>query len=301
MVPSTTRTSRSTSTDATSSPQRSALYSEPERSAPRHRRAVILAALWLLVAGAVVARAQERVGTVTGLEGAAEVLHPGAGAWSPVAAGDPVLLGDQLRTRTDSKLQVTLREDSVLTLAPGSQLTITEQAVAPATVSRFQLLLGTIKAAVTERYSAPNARFEVETPTAIAGGRGTSFLASYDRAQQETLIVGLTDVTRVRALVDTRGAAAVNLGPGIATRVRRGERPQAPALLPENQLRPLERSTELGGAEAGGKANRLDARRPQRPGERAMSREEQAGGQPNLGPRDAQPPPPPPPVPRVGR
>ena len=277
------------------------MYSEPERSAPRHRRAVILAALWLLVAGAVVAGAQERVGTVTGLEGGAEVLHPGAGAWSPLAAGDPVLLGDQLRTRPDSKLQVTLREDSVLTLAPGSQLTISEQVVAPATVSRFQLLLGTIKAAVTERYSAPNARFEVETPTAIAGVRGTIFLASYDPAQQETLVVGLMDVTRVRALVDTRGVAQVDLGPGIATRVRRGQRPLAPAALPADQLRPLQRATELGGGGAGGQANRLDARRPQRPGERAMSREEQAVDQPNFVPGNAKPPPPPPPVPRVGR
>jgi hypothetical protein len=273
------------------------LPSERVRSAPRSRRATILAALALIAAAATTARAQERVGSVAGVEGQAEVLHAGASEWSPLGAGDPVLLGDQLRTRPDSKLRIALREDSVLTLAPGSQLAITEQVVAPAAVSRFQLLLGTIKAAVTERYSEPNARFEVETPTAIAGVRGTSFLASYDPAQQETLVVGLTDVTRVRALVDTRGAAVVDLGPGIATRVRRGARPLAPAPLPQVQLRSLERATELGGAAAGGGANRLDARRPQRPGERAMSKEEKAVDQPLFVPGNAKPPPPPPPVP----
>ncbi len=275
--------------------------SDPARSAPRSRRATILAALALIAAAATTVRSQERVGSVAGLEGQAEVLHSGASDWSPLAVGDPVLLGDQLRTRPDSKVQVTLREDSVLTLAPGSQLAITEQLVAPAAVSRFQLLLGTIKAAVTERYSEPNARFEVETPTAIAGVRGTSFLASYDPAQQETLVVGLTSLTRVRALVDTRGAAEVDLGPGIATRVRRGARPLAPAPLPEDQLRSLQRATELGGPAAGGGANRLDARRPQRPGERAMSTEEQAVDQPLFVPGGSKPPPPPPPVPRGGR
>ena len=264
----------------------------------KRRQLAVLLALWLVVAGAAIAHAQERVGTVTGIEGQAEVLHGGAGTWSLLREGDPVALGDQLRTRQDSKLRVTLREDSVLTLAPASQLTITEQVVAPAAVSRFQLLLGTIKAAVTERYSEPNARFEVATPTAIAGVRGTSFLASYDPSQEETLVVGLLDVTRVRALVDTQGTAVVDLGPGLATRVRRGSRPLAPARLPEDQLRSLQSATELAGR-AGRGANRLDARRPQRPGERAVSTEEQAVDQPLLTPGNPKPPPPPPPVPRA--
>src|SRR5262249_38393715 len=202
------------------------------------RGGAVLAALWLAVVGATIGHAQERVGTVDAVEGQAEVLR--AGSWIPLAAGDPVLLGDQLRTRADAKLRVVLREDSVLTLAPGSQLEVTEQLVAPATVSRFQLLLGTIKAAVTQRYAEPRARFEVGTPTAIAGVRGTSCLAAYDPAQEETLVVGLTEVTRVRALVDQPGVAEVDLGPGLATRVRRGSRPLAPAPLPEGQLRSLQ-------------------------------------------------------------
>ena len=161
---------------------------------------------------------------------------------------------------------------------------------------------GTIKAVVTERYSEPEARFEVETPTAIAGVRGTSFLASYDTAQEATLVVGLERVTRVRALVDPKGAAQVDLGPGIATRVRRGRRPLAPARLPENQLRPMLNATALGARTGSGRpGNRVDARRPQRPGERAMSTEEQAVDQPLFKPTTPKPPPPPPPVPRGRR
>ena len=264
------------------------------------RRAFLLVALWLVAAGASIAWSQERVGAVTGVEGQAEVLHTGGGAWIPLSQGDPILLGDQLRTRPDAKLSVTLREESVLTLAPALQLTVTEQVVAPTAASRFQLLFGTIKALVTERYSQPNARFEVETPTAIAGVRGTSFLASYDTAKDESLLVGLTSVTRVRALVDTRSTAGVDLGPGMETRVRRGSRPLAPAPIPQNQLRPLLDATELG-RQAGRGANRVDARRPLRPGERATSTEEKAVDQPLLSPQSSKPPPPPPPVPRVGR
>jgi hypothetical protein len=262
-------------------------------------RRIALLACWLVAAGAVAARAQERVGTVAAVEGRAEVLHPGATAWSPLSAGDPVLLGDQLRTPSDGKLRVVLREDSVLTLAPASQLVVSEQLVAPAAVSRLQLLLGTIKAVVTERYSEPSARFEVETPTAIAGVRGTSFIAAWDATQEETLVVGLTRMTRVRALVDPAGRAEVDLGPGVATRVRRGSRPLAPAPLPEDRLRALQNATELFGRRRTG--NRVDARRPRRPGERAMSTEEQAVDQPLVVPGRPKPPPPPPPVPRGAR
>jgi len=261
-----------------------------------------MAALVLVLALATVARAAERVGTVAELEGRADVQHAGESAWAPLAVGDGVLLGDQLRTLADGKMRIVLREDSALTLAPSSQLAVTEQMVAPATVSRFQLLLGTIKAAVTERYAEPQARFEVETPTAIAGVRGTSFIAEYNAAADETLVVGLESITRVRARADAAGRGEVDVGPGQATRVRRGSRPVRPMMLPEGRLRGLQGSTQLGpraGAGAGirQRVNRLDARRPLRSGQRAFPAEERAVDQPLFRPPGPKPPPPPPPVP----
>jgi len=266
-------------------------------------------ALWSLCLAALlaaVASAEERVGTVAGVEGRAEVLHPGAGEWLPLAEGDPVLLGDELRTQADGKLRLVLREDSVLTLAPGSHLAVSEQLLAPTAVSRFQLLLGTVKALVTERYSEPRARFEVETPTAIAGVRGTSFIAAYDPAEDETLVVGLEHVTRVRARLEGDVGDEVEVGPGMATRVRRGRRPLSPRSMAEGRLRALRGATQLGpGAGAAipsrRRANALDARRPARAGERALTREEQAVDQPLFNPRRPKPPPPPPPIPRSGR
>jgi hypothetical protein len=267
------------------------------------RRRLALVLLALFVTGVTVARAAEPVGTVAELEGRAEVQHAGEAAWGPLAIGTPVLLGDHLRTLADGKLRVVLREDSALTLGPGSQLAITEQVVAPATVSRFQLLLGTIKAAVTERYAQPQARFEVETPTAIAGVRGTSFIAQYDPVADETLVVGVENVTRVRGRVEARGGEEVEVGPGQATWVRRGSRPVRPRMLPESRMRGLQGATQLApgagagaGAGARQRANRLDARRPQRAGQRAFSTEERAVDQPPFNPRGPKPPPPPPPV-----
>lgn len=272
-------------------------------TARRPFRAILIVALWLVAGALAGAHAAERVGTVAELTGRAEVQRAGETTWTPIAVGDGVLLGDQLRTLPDGRLRIVLREDSSLTLAPGSQLVVTEQVLAPATVSRFQLLLGTIKAIVTERYAEPQARFEVETPTAIAGVRGTSFIAEYDAAREETLVVGVEDVTRVRARLDPAGRGEVDLPPGRATRVRRGSRPTAPEVLSASRFRRLQDVTRVApGAGAGvrQRRNAQDARRPQRSGQRAFSIEERAVDQPIPG-GGTKPPPPPPPVPPGGR
>src|SRR4029450_3727788 len=83
---------------------------------------------------------------------------------------------------------------------------------------------------------------------------------------------------RVRERTDRAGE--VEIGPGMATRVRRGARPLVPEPLPEAELRALRDATELrpgGGAglPSRSRANARDARRPQRGSERALSREEE--------------------------
>jgi hypothetical protein len=215
--------------------------------------------------------------------------------------GDPVLLGDQVRTPANGKVRLVLREDSALHLAPSSQLVIDEQLLAPTTVSRFQLLFGTLRAIVTQRYAELRGRFEVATPTAIAGVRGTIFIMRYDPGQQETVVVGIEGVTQVNGRADARGVGAVVIGPGVVTRIRPGQRPTAPAPATDAELSTLREATELGPTEQTRRgANAFDARRPQRAGERALSREEQAVDQPLLTPPRVKPPPPPPPIPPRG-
>jgi hypothetical protein len=207
--------------------------------------AAVLALAALLVAAA--ARAEGPAGSVAALEGNAEVLHPGA-AWTPLGVGDPVKVGDQLRTQADAKLKVVFQDDSVLTVGPASTLAVTEQTVGAAPVSSFSLLVGSLRALVTERYAKPGARFEVETPTAIAGVRGTGFIAQYDPTGEETTIVGLYDTTLVRAHDDTAAGHEVRVGPGEATKVRRGSYPIRPSLLPEDVLRGFSAGTTMSGA-----------------------------------------------------
>ena len=256
------------------------------------------------------ARAEE-VGAVAEIEGRGEVLRAGTAAWSPLKGGDALQLGDQVRTPADSKLKLLFRDDSVLTLAPGSVLKVDEQVLgATAPVSRFSLFLGTIRALVTDRYGAPGARFEVETPTAVSGVRGTGFIASYDATREETVVLGLFDTTGVRSKIDPRGEREVRVGPGEMTTVGRGSYPHRPAPTPEGMLRSFTGSTEVRGSKAavqgkGASAGRVggDPRLPKRAGQGALSPEGQVDQVVDQPPhsekhRGVRPPPPPVPSPR---
>lgn len=272
---------------------------------PLRAAAALVAAVALLAA--LRAHAEE-VGAVAEIEGQAEVLRAGTAEWAPLKAGDAVLLGDQLRTPADSKLKLVFRDDSVLTLAPNSLLAVDEQVLgATAPISRFTLFLGAIRALVTDRYGEAGARFEVETPTAVAGVRGTGFITAYDAPREETVVLGLSDTTGVRSKVDPRGEREVRVGPGEMTTVGRGSYPLRPAPTPEGTLRSFSGSTQVRGMKPATRGKGAatgavggDPRLPKRAGQGALSPEgqvDQVVDQPPPPEKRRGVPPPPPPVP----
>src|SRR6185503_4541970 len=88
----------------------------------------------------------EEVGAVAEMEGQAEILRIGTAAWTPLKPGDAVQLGDQVRTAAASKLKLLFRDESVVTLAPGSTLKVDEQVVGTAApTSHLSLLVGAIR------------------------------------------------------------------------------------------------------------------------------------------------------------
>src|SRR5262249_17237560 len=91
-----------------------------------HARRGIAAGVLVLILRAPRAARADEVGAVAEIGGQAEVQHAGATDWVALKPGDPVELGDQVRTAADSKLKLLFHDDSVLTLAPGSLLKIDE-------------------------------------------------------------------------------------------------------------------------------------------------------------------------------
>jgi hypothetical protein len=137
--------------------------------------AVLLVALSVL-AGDVPASAKEIIGTVRNSTGEAAITREGR--LLPASEGTKLFAGDTLSTGSDGSLGIILRDDSTLSLGPGSRFVIQKFLFSPA---KGQLgLLGRLTrgtmaylSGLIEKLSPESVRFE--TPTASIGIRGTYF------------------------------------------------------------------------------------------------------------------------------
>jgi len=116
-------------------------------------------------------------GRIDRLAGTAVVLR--AGAQVPLKAGDTVLETDVLRTGPDGRIGVTLKDETRLSLGPGSEVRLEKFLYSPSE-GKLGLALRVVRglvAYVSGRIAkmAPDA-VRLETPAAIVGVRGTTLV-----------------------------------------------------------------------------------------------------------------------------
>ena len=148
---------------------------------------VVAVALFCLAPGLVRA---EAVGTFTKIEGSVDILRLGAIAAVPVQTGDPVGMGDAVRTKRNGKAEIQFRDESVIQLAPETRITIDQYSFRSDNTREkgfLSLLRGKIRAVVSKirasivSVSGTDSNFNIKTPTAVAGVKGTDFLVYYNR------------------------------------------------------------------------------------------------------------------------
>lgn len=152
------------------------------------------------------ATAADAVGRIISVEGTPKIERNGG--LIDIKRDDPVQVGDTIRTG-NGRAKILFQDNSIMTLGQQTDLKITEflfQAQPAQRSSMFDLLGGKVKTLVGKLLSsAPN--FQVRTPTAVAGVRGTYFQVDFE---------GDTEVTVFDGEVDVQGAAGdvVNLVAG---------------------------------------------------------------------------------------
>jgi hypothetical protein len=201
--------------------------------AGRHAALAVLSAALFFAAAA----AAEEIGTVASVRGAADIGR--AGARIAATVGAPIQLGDELHTGADGQLRVVFRDDSVVDLTEGSSLVVDEQVFDPA-ASRFSSLLrlvqGKARALVGSYYGTPGAAYEIQTPTAVAGVRGTSFLIAYNPDTDATDVIGIHGRIQVRNLNERIGETVYVTSHEMTT-VYRGEAPSSPQEIDDRLFR----------------------------------------------------------------
>ncbi len=123
------------------------------------------------------------VGSISDVKGAAEIVSGGGSA--DAAKGAAVHLNDELKTGADGYLQVTFRDDTVLTLAEDAHVVIDRYVFNP-DQSVGELLLtttqGAFRFATGRLKELSNKDIQVSTPVADVGIWGTEFGAAQSSA-----------------------------------------------------------------------------------------------------------------------
>ena len=124
------------------------------------------------------ALAQEVVGLITGVGGSAQLIR---GPQSlTIGVGMGVDLGDKIVTAPNAHLTLTLRDGSTLNLAESGTLRIDHVVgSAAAGPSVIGLLGGHLGSVIAAALGGTNGSYEVHTPNAIAGVRGTKFETAF--------------------------------------------------------------------------------------------------------------------------
>ncbi|MCK9364131.1 MAG: Ig-like domain-containing protein [Syntrophales bacterium] len=140
------------------------------------RISVIMSLLALLTVFTSFAQAAP-VAKFTSIEGNVDVTPPGKAAVK-ANMGDPLNVGDIIRTKSKSKCEITFMDGSILRLAESSRLRVTEfsqeKEKRNATIDLFRGKVQNIVKAASNQ-----SKYEVHTPTAVCGVRGTQFYTYY--------------------------------------------------------------------------------------------------------------------------
>jgi ferric-dicitrate binding protein FerR (iron transport regulator) len=192
------------------------------------------------------AAAQIRAGTVIGIQGNAGVERNGQ--TTPAALTTPIMEGDTIATAERASMTVGLIDGSRLTLSESSSIVIYRVKVEPAIAglaNRFfvKLFNGALGSVVTPAIEN-SAQFEVHTPNAVVGVRGTDFETKYIEGKPcpgFPQCLRYTDVGVYKGIVEVSNptsakAAAVQLTSGYETTVPCELPPAAPGPLGMGEL-----------------------------------------------------------------
>ena len=127
------------------------------------------------------ALAEEWAGTVKAVTGTTSVEREGQVL--PLRLGDKVFPGDKLVSGKDSRIAVTLRDDTLIAAGANSQLALKDFTFNASTQegSLFVSVLRGVTAMVSGLVARANPRaMRVTTPTATVGIRGTEFIVEVD-------------------------------------------------------------------------------------------------------------------------
>jgi hypothetical protein len=155
--------------------------------------------------------ANQAVGKIISLEGRA-FIKKGNSNFKKLKMTDSVENGDILKTSYKSRIKISFIDNSVIYIAPKSQLKIDKYEYNNDKKERnsvLNLFSGRVKLLVA-KLSSKNRDFKVKTETATVGVRGTEFIVSTEMTNESEILVLSGSVEVINPLDSTKQSVLLN-------------------------------------------------------------------------------------------
>lgn len=180
-------------------------------------------------------------GTMMVVKGDVKVTSSKTGKTDPAKVGTKVYSGDTIASGAESRAKIVMSDKNVINISPESKITIAKYENDPKSDKRnveLKVDYGKVRASVEQKYDGEKNKFNIRTPTAVAGVRGTDFMMAFNSTTQQTRIVTFTGVVAAgQAGPGGQILNAVFVKPGMATNIDQGKPPEPPRPVPSDDLR----------------------------------------------------------------
>lgn len=209
------------------------------------------------------AHAQNVDGVLRVVKGDVQIKSAKTGQTAKARIGEKVYPKDVVITGKDSRAKIVMVDNNEINVSPESQIEIQHYEFDPNAGKKDVLLnviYGKVRAKVEQKYDGKTSKFQVKTPSAVAGVRGTDFLTSYNKFDHSSQVVTFRGAVEF-GLPGANGAILnpVSVTPGKSSSVAAGGPPSAPANMSKSDLAKMDNDTK---ADTGGANNGKSDRQP---------------------------------------
>ncbi len=194
------------------------------------------------------AHAQNVHGVLRVVKGEVQVKNA-KGETAKARIGGKVFPKDVIITGKDARAKIVMVDNNEINVSPESQIEIQHYEYDPAGGKKDVLLnviYGKVRSKVEQKYDGKTSKFQIKTPGAVAGVRGTDFLMGFNRADSSSRVV--TFEGKVDFGTPGPGGAIMNpvsVAPGMTAAVNAsGSAPSAPAPMPKEELAKMDVETK---------------------------------------------------------
>lgn len=182
--------------------------------------------------------------TVTGKDNKAE----------PAKVGKKVFQGDTISAGKEGRAKIVMSDKNVLNISPETQIKIEKYENDGKDKKNVELnvLYGKVRASVEQKYDGEKSKFNIKTPSAVAGVRGTDFLTGYNPGTKAMSVITFTG----SVAVGTPGPGGTISNPvfvnqGQMTEAKGGGPPSKPQAVPKEEMQKLNNETKAETAKNG--------------------------------------------------